>query len=137
MKKRKGIIITCSYEAREYGIRTTMPLWEAKRLCPQLVVRRPNFTLYREASFQMFQVLSRFTEKIQPVSIDEGYLDITDCYALGSPLEIAKMIQQALLTELQLPCSIGIAPNLFLAKTASDMKNLSVLPYFENVIFQK
>ena len=70
----------------------------------------------------MFQVLSRFTEKIQPVSIDEGYLDITDCYALGSPLEIAKMIQQALLTELQLPCSIGIAPNLFLAKTASDMK---------------
>ncbi len=114
-----------------------MPLWEAKRLCPQLVVRRPNFTLYREASFQMFQVLSRFTEKIQPVSIDEGYLDITDCYALGSPLEIAKMIQQALLTELQLPCSIGIAPNLFLAKTASDMKNLSVLPYFENVIFQK
>ncbi len=121
-KERKGIIITCSYEAREYGIRTTMPLWEAKRLCPQLVVRRPNFTLYREASFQMFQVLSRFTEKIQPVSIDEGYLDITDCYALGSPLEIAKMIQQALLTELQLPCSIGIAPNLFLAKTASDMK---------------
>ena len=136
MKKRKGIIITCSYEAREYGIRTTMPLWEAKRLCPQLVVRRPNFTLYREASFQMFQVLSRFTEKIQPVSIDEGYLDITDCYALGSPLEIAKMIQQALLTELRFRV-VSESLQIFSSKTASDMKNLSVLPYFENVIFQK
>lgn len=85
-KERKGIIITCSYEAREYGIRTTMPLWEAKRLCPDLIVKHPNFKLYREASFEMFQILSRFTEKIQPVSIDEGYLDITDCYGLGSPL---------------------------------------------------
>jgi len=121
-KERKGVIVTCSYEAREYGVRTTMLLWEAKRLCPELVVKHPNFKLYREASFEMFQILSRFTEKIQPVSIDEGYLDITDCYGLGSPLEIAKMIQQTLLTELQLPCSIGIAPNLFLAKTASDMK---------------
>ena len=113
-----------------------MPLWEAKRLCPQLVVRRPNFTLYREASFQMFQVLSRFTEKIQPVSIDEGYLDITDCYALGSPLEIAKMIQQALLTELRFRV-VSELLQIFPSKTASDMKNLSVLPYFENVIFQK
>ncbi|AWC29724.1 DNA polymerase IV [Bacillus cytotoxicus] len=121
-KERKGIIVTCSYEAREYGIRTTMQLWEAKKLCPHLIVKQPNFTLYREASFQMFQILSRFTEKIQPVSIDEGYLDITDCYALGTPIEIAKMIQKTLVTELQLPCSIGIAPNLFLAKTASDMQ---------------
>ncbi|MDM5189853.1 DNA polymerase IV [Bacillus sp. DX4.1] len=121
-KERKGIIVTCSYEAREKGVRATMPIWEAKRLCPELVVKHPNFELYREASFAMFQILSRFTEKIQPVSIDEGYLDITDCYGLGSPLEIAQMIQQTLLTELQLPCSIGIAPNLFLAKTASDMK---------------
>ncbi|KEK21128.1 DNA polymerase IV [Bacillus manliponensis] len=121
-KERKGIIVTCSYEARERGVRATMPVWEAKRLCPELIVKHPNFDLYRETSFSLFQVLARFTEKIQPVSIDEGYLDITDCYGLGSPLEIAQMIQHALLTELQLPCSIGIAPNLFLAKTASDMK---------------
>lgn len=121
-KERKGIIVTCSYEARAKGIRATMPVWEAKRLCPELVIKHPNFELYREASFALFQILARFTEKIQPVSIDEGYLDITDCYGLGSPLEIAEMIQQTLLTELQLPCSIGIAPNLFLAKTASDMK---------------
>ncbi|PGZ96446.1 DNA polymerase IV [Bacillus pseudomycoides] len=121
-KERKGIIVTCSYEARAKGIRATMPVWEAKRLCPELVIKHPNFELYREASFALFQILARFTEKIQPVSIDEGYLDITGCYGLGSPLEIAQMIQQTLLTELQLPCSIGIAPNLFLAKTASDMK---------------
>ncbi|MGG2064512.1 DNA polymerase IV [Bacillus sp. S14(2024)] len=121
-KERKGIIVTCSYEARAKGIRATMPVWEAKRLCPELVIKHPNFELYREASFALFQILARFTEKIQPVSIDEGYLDITECYGLGSPLEIAQMIQRTLLTELQLPCSIGIAPNLFLAKTASDMK---------------
>ncbi|MCM3735888.1 DNA polymerase IV [Bacillus cytotoxicus] len=121
-KERKGIIVTCSYEARAKGVRATMPVWEAKRLCPELIIKHPNFELYREASFALFQILARFTEKIQPVSIDEGYLDITDCYGLGSPLEIAEMIQQTLLTELQLPCSIGVAPNLFLAKTASDMK---------------
>lgn len=121
-KERRGIIVTCSYEAREKGVRATMPVWEAKRLCPELIVKHPNFELYRKASFLLFQVLARFTEKVQPVSIDEGYLDITDCYGLGSPLEIAQMIQHTLLTELKLPCSIGIAPNLFLAKTASDMK---------------
>ncbi len=121
-KERKGIIITCSYEARALGIHSTMPLWEAKRLCPDLIIKRPNFELYREVSFQLFQLLSRFTELIQPVSIDEGYLDITGCYELGSPLAIAEQIQQEVLHQLQLPCSIGIAPNKFLAKMASNMK---------------
>ncbi|MFD3447836.1 DNA polymerase IV [Microbacteriaceae bacterium 4G12] len=121
-KKRKGIIITCSYEARAYGIYTTMPLWEAKRRCPQLIVKQPNFERYRKASFDLFQLLSQFTEMIQPVSIDEAYLDITDSYELGSPLEIAQRIQKEVQEQLDLPCSIGIAPNKFLAKMASDMK---------------
>ncbi|SDJ65947.1 DNA polymerase IV [Sediminibacillus albus] len=120
--ERKGIIVTSSYEARKKGVKTTMPLWEAKKLCPELLVMRPNFDRYRTASRQMFKILSDVTSFIQPVSIDEGYMDITDCEQLGSPLEIAENIQNRIKEELDLPCSIGIAPNKFLAKMASDMK---------------
>ncbi|KUP07481.1 DNA polymerase IV [Bacillus coahuilensis m2-6] len=120
--ERKGIIITCSYEAREYGIKTTMPLWEAKKLCPHLMVMGPNFDRYRDASKGMFDILRSFTHLVEPVSIDEGYMDITDCFELGTPIFIAETIQNRILQQLDLPCSIGIAPNKFLAKTASDMK---------------
>lgn len=119
-KERKGIIVTCSYEARAHGIYTTMPLFEARKLCRELIVLPPNFTMYRAASKAMFTVLRDITPQVEPVSIDEGYMDIT---ALAQhPLDVAKHIQQRLYEELQLPCSIGIAPNKFLAKTASDMK---------------
>lgn len=121
-EERRGIIVTCSYEARKYGVRTTMPLWEAKKLCPELIVKRPNFDRYRTASAAMFDILRTFTSLVEPVSIDEGYMDITECYAIGSPLEIAESIQKRILAQLDLPCSIGVAPNKFLAKTASDMK---------------
>lgn len=121
-EERKGIVVTSSYEARAKGVKTTMPLWEAKRLCPELTVMRPNFERYREASREIFQILSTITPLVQPVSIDEGYMDITDCEELGTPLEIAKQIQDTILDRLELPCSIGIAPNKFLAKMASDMK---------------
>lgn len=121
-EERRGIIVTCSYEARRFGIRTTMPLWEAKRLCPSLLIMKPNFDRYRTASAAMFDILREFTELVEPVSIDEGYLDITDCQQLGSPLQIAESIQKRILNQVDLPCSIGIAPNKFLAKTASDMK---------------
>ncbi len=122
VEERRGIIVTCSYEARKFGVKTAMPLWEAKKLCPALIVRKPNFDRYREASAGMFDVLRRYTSLVEPVSIDEGYMDITESYQLGSPIEIAKSIQTALLKELDLPSSIGIAPNKFLAKMASDMK---------------
>ncbi|WP_307255774.1 DNA polymerase IV [Oikeobacillus pervagus] len=121
-KERKGIIVTCSYEARKFGVKTTMPLWEAKKLCPNLIVRRPNFDRYRAASQEMFAILRQFSDWVEPVSIDEGYVDITDCFELGSPVHIAKMIQKRIMEQLNLPCSIGIAPNKFLAKMASDMK---------------
>ncbi|EKN63129.1 DNA polymerase IV [Schinkia azotoformans] len=121
-EERRGIIVTCSYEARAKGVKTTMPLWEAKKLCPELIVLPPDFEKYRKASISMFQILAKYSSLIQPVSIDEGYMDITECINLGSPIEIAKKIQAEILAELQLPCSIGIAPNKFLAKTASGMK---------------
>ncbi|SET59239.1 DNA polymerase-4 [Salinibacillus kushneri] len=121
-EQRKGIIVTSSYEARAKGVKTTMPLWQAKDLCPELIVRTPNFDRYREASRNMFEILADITPYVQPVSIDEGYMDITECADLGTPLEIAEQIQSKIKQELDLPCSIGIAPNKFLAKMASDMK---------------
>ncbi|WP_082233908.1 DNA polymerase IV [Halobacillus massiliensis] len=121
-EERRGIVVTSSYEARKYGVKTTMPVGEARRLCPSLIVRRPNFERYRAASKEMFKILSEVTEIIQPVSIDEGYMDITDCHEKGSPPELAQYIQNRIHDELDLPCSIGIAPNKFLAKMASDMK---------------
>ncbi|SEN40513.1 DNA polymerase-4 [Amphibacillus marinus] len=121
-EERRGIIVTSSYEARAKGVRTTMPLWQAKRLCPDLIVLRPNFDRYRAASSKMFKMMAEITSLVQPVSIDEGYLDISSCQSLGSPLEIATQLQTRIKNELDLPCSIGIAPNKFLAKMASDMK---------------
>lgn len=119
-EERKGIIVTSSYEARAKGVKTTMPLWEAKKLCPELLVIQPNFARYRETSTKIFKMLAEFTPSIEPVSIDEGYMDVTDHPT--HPLKLSKEIQQRLLSALDIPCSIGIGPNKFLAKTASDMK---------------
>lgn len=121
VEERKGIIVTCSYEARAKGVKTTMPLWQAHKLCPELIVKKPNFERYRKASRAMFDLLREFTEIVEPVSIDEGYMDLTQ-YIGSKPLEIAQLIQERLLDELLLPCSIGVAPNKFLAKMASNMK---------------
>lgn len=122
VEERRGIIVTSSYEARAKGVKTTMPVWQAKRLCPELIIRKPNFHKYREASRQIFSLLYEYTPLVEPVSIDEGYLDVTDsCKSISAPA-LAKEIQTRLLQELHLPCSIGIAPNKFLAKMASDFK---------------
>ncbi|HET7628519.1 MAG TPA: DNA polymerase IV [Bacillales bacterium] len=121
---RHGIVVTSSYEARAFGVKTTMTVAQAKRLCPTLIVMQPNFERYRRASAAIFQLLRRYTPLVQRVSIDEGYLDVTDVLQ-GSPLALAKQIQDRMQRELRLPCSIGIAPNKYLAKTASDMKKPS------------
>ncbi len=121
-EERRGIIVTSSYEARAKGVKTTMPLWQAKRLCPELLVMRPNFERYRKASSEMFKMMAEITPYVQPVSIDEGYMDVSHCHHLGSPLDIAKGLQFRIKNDLDLPCSIGIAPNKFLAKMASDMQ---------------
>src|SRR5690625_432004 len=119
-EERRGIIVTSSYEARAKGVKTTMPLWEAKKLCPELIVIRPDFLKYRETSAKIFKTLAQITPIIEPVSIDEGYMDVTDHPT--HPIQLANEIQQKLLRELDIPCSIGIGPNKFLAKTASDLK---------------
>ncbi|QBP40966.1 DNA polymerase IV [Paenisporosarcina antarctica] len=121
-KERRGILVTCSYEARAKGVYTTMSVWEAKRKCPELILLPPNFERYRIASHAMFEVLRTYTKQVEPVSIDEGYMDVTNIDSNLNALQIADDIQKRLLMELDLPCSIGIAPNKFLAKTASNMK---------------
>ncbi|WP_341320252.1 DNA polymerase IV [Solibacillus sp. FSL H8-0523] len=121
-KERRGIIVTSSYEARAQGIYTTMTVGEAKRKCPDIILIPPDFAKYRAASAAMFAILRSYTHLVEPVSIDEGYLDVTERSKTLHPLQLAQEMQQRILHELDLPCSIGIAPNKFLAKTASDMK---------------
>jgi len=121
-KHRRGILVTCSYEARALGIYTTMTVGEARRLCPDLVIVPPDFEKYRLASAALFNLLRTYTDLVEPVSIDEAYIDITAIGGLTDAVSITEGIQQRILKELDLRCSIGIAPNKFLAKTASDMK---------------
>ncbi|WP_432355403.1 DNA polymerase IV [Sporosarcina sp. A2] len=121
-KARRGILVTCSYEARAFGVYTTMTVGEAKRLCPELVLVPPDMEKYRQASKAVFDILRTYTDLVEPVSIDEAYIDITDIGGLQDAMGIAKNMQERILGELDLPCSIGIAPNKFLAKAASDMK---------------
>ncbi|WP_227395209.1 DNA polymerase IV [Jeotgalibacillus aurantiacus] len=120
-EERRGIVVTCSYEARAYGVYTTMNVREAMKLCPDLIVLRPDFDKYRKASKAMFDILRSYTHLVEPVSIDEGYMDLTDL-GLDDPLATVKEIQDRILRELDLPCSIGVSPNKFLSKMASDMK---------------
>jgi len=121
-KERRGIIVTSSYEARAKGVYTTMNVQEALKICPEIIILPPDFPKYREASKAMFSILRSYTKLVEPVSIDEGYMDVTELSKERHPLEVAKEIQMRIYNELDLPCSIGIAPNKFLAKTASDMK---------------
>jgi DNA polymerase-4 len=121
--KRNGIIIAASYKAREYGIYTTQLLSQAKKLCTDLVVKAPNFDLYRETSAKIFDFLSTITEEIEIASIDESYLDLTELAKRGmNPIEIAKKGQLDILEMFGIPTSWGIGPNKVLAKHASDWK---------------
>ncbi|AXM90355.1 DNA polymerase IV [Anoxybacillus ayderensis] len=121
-KERRGIVLAANYLAKQLGIYTTMPLWEAKKRCPSLVVRKPNFSLYRAISQQMFERLQCVSPILERASIDEGYLDVTEMALSVHPLILAENIQRDLLETAQIPVSIGIAPNKFLAKMASEMK---------------
>lgn len=122
-KKRSGIILAANYDAREFGVRTTMVLHEAKKLCPELVTVPPNHELYEKKSKEVMDILSRYTPVVQQNSIDEAWMDLTGCEKLfGSPAEIAESIMKTISKELDLWCSIGISENKFLAKMGSELK---------------
>ncbi|MBH5318191.1 DNA polymerase IV [Paenibacillus sp. GSMTC-2017] len=122
VEQRKGIVVTCSYTARSRGVKTGMTVRQATRLCPELILIKPDFNLYRKYSNGFMAIARGFTPLVEAVSIDECYLDITGSKLLGTPLEIAETLQKKVMSEWQLPCSIGLAPNKLLAKMASDMK---------------
>ncbi|WZU00053.1 DNA polymerase IV [Erysipelothrix sp. D19-032] len=125
---RGSVITTASYEARQFGIQSAMPLSHAKRLCQDLVVVEIDFDLYNDLSRRFMDIIRSYSTKLQQASIDECYVDVTDVIRnYPKPLDLAVEIQQRVLKELKLPISIGVAPNKFLAKMASDMRNLTVL----------
>lgn len=117
---QRSIILTSSYEARSYGIKTTMQVREAFKLCKDIVVVEPDMELYSSYSDKFYQYLLTITNKVEMASIDEAYVDVSDYQ--GDAVKLAHKIQDDLLKEYRLPCSIGIAPNKFLAKMASDMQ---------------
>lgn len=119
---RKSIILTASYEARKYGIYTTMLVKDAIKLCPNVIIKEPDYQLYNYYSKKFFEYLYTITNKIEPMSIDEGFLDVTDVCIGADAIQLANKIQKDLMEKFNLPCSIGIAPNKFLAKIASDIK---------------
>lgn len=118
----RGVVATASYEARRYGIRSAMPCAQAYRLCPQAVFVRPRFEAYREVSRQIHGVLARYTDIIEPVGLDEAYLDVSGVSACrGSATLIARDLRQAIRATTQLSASAGVSYNKFLAKLASDL----------------
>ncbi len=115
----RGVVSTCSYEARKYGIHSAMPVFIARKLCPQGIYLRTRMFRYKQVSGQVFNILRDVTEIIEPLSIDEAYLDITNS-RFKSGIEAANYIKSRVLREVGLTISIGISYNKFLAKLASD-----------------
>ncbi|OGB92027.1 MAG: hypothetical protein A3H39_17760 [candidate division NC10 bacterium RIFCSPLOWO2_02_FULL_66_22] len=120
--KGRGVVAACSYEARPFGIRSAMPISRAYRLCPKAIYVRPRMTRYAEMSDRIFAILRDYTDVVEPLSIDEAFLDVTASQRLFGPAEaIGQTLKARIRSELGLVASIGLAPNKFLAKVASDL----------------
>ena len=119
---RGGVVATASYEARKFGVRSAMPSKTAKQLCPSLIFIRPRFEVYKGVSQRIRAVFHHYTDLVEPLSLDEAYLDVTqDKLNIGSALEIAQRIKDTIKDELNLTASAGVSVNKFLAKIASDL----------------
>jgi DNA polymerase-4 len=118
----RGVVCTASYEARRFGVHSAMPCAHAKRLCPEAIFIKPNFKRYQAASAQIREIFQRFTTQIEPLSLDEAYLDVTDNKQGLYAVKIARLIQNAIIAEVGLTGSAGIAPNKLIAKIASDYR---------------
>lgn len=117
----RGVVAAASYEARKYGVHSAMPSRQALQLCPHLIFTFPRFDVYREVSLQIRAIFSRYTDVIEPLSLDEAYLDVTeDKMQIESAIEVAKEIKRAIHEELGLTASAGVSVNKFVAKIASD-----------------
>lgn len=118
---QRGVLTTCNYEARKFGLHSAMPTSQALKRCPHLILLPVNMPLYKAVSAQIHQIFQRYTEVIEPLSLDEAYLDVTDCKLhSGSATWIAQAIREDIWREIHLTASAGVAPLKFLAKIASD-----------------
>jgi DNA polymerase-4 len=118
----RGVVAAASYESRAFGCRSAQPMAVARRLCPDAVVVHPRGAVYQEVSHEVFAILESFTPLVEPLSIDEAFLDVTGSRRLmGTPETIARSIKGRIRDELSLTASVGVAPNKFLAKLASDL----------------
>ena len=119
--ERRGVVATCNYEAREFGIHSAMASATARRLCPDLIIIRTDMDKYRLASSQIHEIFQRYTDLIEPLSLDEAFLDVSDCDEFrGSATRIAEAIRNEVREVVGITISAGIAPNKFLAKIASN-----------------
>jgi DNA polymerase-4 len=144
---QRGVVTTASYEARRFGVRSAMPMFEARRRCPHGIVVPGRMHRYKEISQRVMARLKAFTPLVEKVSIDEAYMDISGCERLhGPPAAMGTAIKKAIRDEVQLTCSIGIAPVRFLAKIASDIHKpdgmtiitpKEVMPFIDRLPIQK
>ncbi|MFZ5605179.1 MAG: DNA polymerase IV, partial [Pseudomonadota bacterium] len=129
---RRGVISTCNYEARRYGVRSAMASAYAMRLCPELIILPHRIRYYSEVSQQVMRVLRQYTDRIEPLSLDEAFLDVTDqSHFQGSATRMADAIRKQVRAQVGITVSAGVAPNKFLAKIASEWKKpdgLFVIP---------
>src|SRR5919205_1217521 len=119
-RDRRGVLTTCNYEAREFGVRSAMPTFMALQRCPQLIVVPTRFDVYRREAAVIRGILHRFTQIIEPLSLDEAYLDLTA--HPGAPGSVAQLIRALIFRGTRLTASAGIGPNKLVAKIASEMK---------------
>ena len=121
--KTRGVVCAASYEARAFGVRSALPMARAVRLCPQLIIVRPDFAKYGAVSRQVFAIFRAVTPLVEPLSLDEAYLDVTEnSWGLALGMEVARRLKERIREETQLTASAGVAPNKFLAKIASGWK---------------
>ncbi|MDI6602380.1 MAG: DNA polymerase IV [Thermoanaerobacteraceae bacterium] len=120
---RHGVVLTASYDARKFGVKTGMPLWQARKLCPDIIFTPPNYELYIHMSHKIMEILTDYSPLVEQFSIDEAWIDITGTEHLwGTPSQAAENIQKKIDKSLNLPCSIGLSDNKLLAKMASEIK---------------
>ena len=129
----RGVVATCSYEARKFGVHSAMPISRAKKLCPDGIYVYPRMDRYKEVSYQIFSIMKEFTPHIEPLSIDEAFLEVSGMSTMYSgPKALGRAIKDRVFEETGLIISAGLAPNKFLAKLASDLDKpdgLVVIPY--------
>lgn len=126
----RGVVATASYEARKFGVRSAMSSYQALKLCPEILFTPPRFEVYKSVSIHIREIFRRYTDLIEPLSLDEAYLDVTtDKLGIGSAITIAEEIRAAIQSELNLTASAGVSVNKFVAKIASDIKKPNGLTF--------